>query len=141
MTILMSRGGVLALAMILAGLTTAIEPTPTVRAQVASGAAAASLPGTPVGLQMQGLLEAFNSGSLDTILRFVRAHYAKSALTQRPAMDRALALAEIYSDMHGFDVRQVDQVSVCASLTARRTRERPDDAHSHDGAGGSGRSE
>lgn len=98
-------GGMLAAALLVAGPACA-APTP--KAQ--PSAASAPL-GTPAGRQAAALLQVFNEGNGRTMLAFIKDHYAKAALTQRPAEEHLGTFGQLWDDTNGLTLQKVETSS------------------------------
>jgi CubicO group peptidase (beta-lactamase class C family) len=70
-----------------------------------------TLPGTPAGRQAAALLQVFNEGRGDTMLAFIREHYAKSALAQQPAERQLGTFGELWDDTSGLILQKVESSS------------------------------
>jgi len=68
-------------------------------------------PDTPAAKQMERLVEALNSGEVAKLRQFVEGAYARQALAERPAAERAARFLEVYGDTRGLDVRKIDHSS------------------------------
>src|SRR5215475_11584161 len=58
-------------------------------------------PDTPAAKQMERLVEALNSGEVAKLRQFVEGAYARQALAERPAAERAARFLEVYGDTRG----------------------------------------
>jgi CubicO group peptidase (beta-lactamase class C family) len=70
--------------------------------------APAGLPGTPAGRQAEALLQVFNEGDGRTMLAFIQEHYAKAALTQRPAEQHLGTYGELWMNTEGLTLQKVE---------------------------------
>jgi CubicO group peptidase (beta-lactamase class C family) len=69
---------------------------------------------------LERLVQALNTGDQATFQNFAEANYAPAALNEDDAVNRAAALARIYTDAGGFtDVRTVSQVPTRVQADAR----------------------
>lgn len=101
----------LALCGLFAGLILFLPAAPGVgasRQEKRQTASPVTLPPTPAGKQLAGLLEAFNTGDPAKIRLFIAGHYAKSSLAERSAEERAGFWANLWEDSHGLDVKKVE---------------------------------
>src|SRR5688500_16219615 len=63
------------------------------RDRTAQAAKTLALPDTPAGRQLAAWLQAYNTGHVDRLRRFIDAHYAPAILSQASAADRAGVLS------------------------------------------------
>src|SRR5215470_17845548 len=67
-------------------------------------------PDTPAGKQLAAWLKAYNSGQADVARRFIREHFAKSALEGKGAEDRHLdAFIMVYGDNRRLELVRIEK--------------------------------
>lgn len=67
-----------------------------------------AIPDSPAGRRFSEWLSTFNTGDIKLISDFTASHFAKSALAQTPANDRAIQDSLIFKENQGFELRRVD---------------------------------
>ncbi|HYO73457.1 MAG TPA: serine hydrolase [Archangium sp.] len=98
-------GGVLAAALLVA------VPACAASTPKAQPSAASALPSTPAGRQAAALLQVFNQGEGSTMLAFIKDHYAKTALAQRPAEQHLGMFGQLWGDTNGLAFQKVESSS------------------------------
>ena len=72
-----------------------------------SGAAQESTPGRPATAHLKAYIEAFNSGSPETMRAFFQAHYAESALRETPMEERVARFPAVKSRLQSIRVERI----------------------------------
>jgi CubicO group peptidase (beta-lactamase class C family) len=76
-------------------------------ARLQSGPREVVIPDTPAGRRFSEWLRTFNTGDIKLIGDFTATHFAKSALAQIPANDRAVQDSLIFKENQGVELRRV----------------------------------
>lgn len=79
-----------------------------VACRLQSEAKEVSIPNSPVGRRFSEWLKTFNTGDIKIISDFTASNFAKSALAQIPAHDRAVQDSLIFKENQGFELRRVE---------------------------------
>lgn len=79
-------------------------------ARLRARAGEVNVPDTPAGKQLTALLQAYNSGQVETARRLIEQHYAKSALQERGGVRGALSgFNQVYGDNGSLELVRIEK--------------------------------